>query len=166
MTEVFLGQIMLTGFNFAPRSFANCDGQLLPIAQNQALFALLGTQYGGNGVSTFGLPDLRGRTPRGFSQSEPVGATGGVESVRLNSAQLPPHTHRFAGTAAAANTRRPQDALFATSGTELYATPGTQVPLAASTVDSCGTGAPHDNMQPYSVLNFCIALNGVFPSRN
>ena len=166
MTEVFLGQIMLTGFNFAPRGFATCDGQLLPINQNQALFALLGTQYGGNGVSTFGLPDLRGRTPRGFSEGQSVGVASGVETVSLSATQLPPHTHRFAGTTAAANARRPQDALFATSGTELYATPGTQVPLATNTVDNCGTGAPHDNMQPYSVLNFCIALNGIFPSRN
>lgn len=166
MTEVFLGQIMLTGFNFAPRGFASCDGQLLPINQNQALFALLGTQYGGNGTTTFALPDLRGRTPRGFSPSEPPGMASGVEAVALNAAQVPPHTHRFAGTAAAANVRRPQDALFASSGAGLYAAPGTQLPLAAGTVENSGSSAPHNNMQPYSVLNFCIALNGEFPSRD
>ncbi|MGQ4582320.1 tail fiber protein [Lysobacter sp. F60174L2] len=166
MTEVFLGQIMLTGFNFAPRGFATCDGQLLPIAQNQALFALLGTQYGGNGTTTFGLPDLRGRTPRGFTQAEPVGVASGVESVTLTPAQLPTHTHRFVGTTAAASTSNPRDALFAASGTELYAPPGASVTLAANTVESCGNDAPHNNMQPYSVLNFCIALTGVFPSRN
>jgi len=166
MTEVFLGQIMLAGFNFAPRSFAKCDGQLVPINQNQALFSLLGTQYGGNGTTTFSLPDLRGRIPRGFSQAEPVGAASGLESVTLTAAQLPPHTHRFAGTAVAANARSAQDGLFAASSVELYAPPGASVTLAANTVDSCGNGAPHDNMQPYSVLNFCIALGGIFPSRN
>src|SRR3546814_1128703 len=91
---------MLAGFNFAPRDFATCDGQLLPISQNQALFSLLGTQYGGNGTVTFGQPDLRGRTPRGFSQSEPVGVASGIESVALTSSQVPSHTHAFAGTAA------------------------------------------------------------------
>src|SRR3546814_15760723 len=87
---------MLAGFNFAPRGFATCAGQLLPISQNQALFSLLGTQYGGNGTVTFGLPDLRGRTPRGFSQSEPVGVANGLESLALTSSQVPSHTHRSA----------------------------------------------------------------------
>ena len=166
MTEVFIGQIMLAGFAFAPRQFARCDGQLLPINQNQALFSLLGTQYGGDGITTFKLPDLRGRTPRGFGPSEPVGTVAGAESVGLTSAQIPPHTHRFAGTAAAADARTPQDGLFATSSASLYAPPGTQVTLAADTVASSGAGAPHQNMQPYRVLNFCIALNGIFPSGN
>lgn len=166
MTEVYIGQIMLAGFDFAPRYFAKCDGQLLPINQNQALFSLLGTQYGGDGVTTFKLPDLRGRTPRGFGPSNPIGAIGGVESVALTSAQIPPHTHRFAGTATAADARTPKDGLFATSGANLYATPGTQVTLSGNTVNSGGAGAPHGNMQPYRALNFCIALNGIFPSRN
>lgn len=166
MTEVFLGQILLAGFNFAPRGFAACDGQVMPIAQNQALFALLGTQYGGNGNTTFQLPDLRGRTPLGFGPSAPIGSHGGAESVALGVQQLPPHTHRVAGTAAAANARGPQDALFAASGANLYAQPGAQVTLAAQTVADAGAGAPHQNMQPYRVLNFCIALEGLFPSRN
>src|SRR3546814_14083208 len=140
---------MLAGFNFAPRDFATCDGQLLPISQNQALFSLLGTQYGGNGTVTFGLPDLRGRTPRGFSQSEPVGVASGIESVALTSSQVPSHTHAFAGTAAAANARSAQDSLYAASSANLYAQPAAPVPLPGSTVqDSLSRSPPHNLPAP------------------
>src|SRR3546814_1331960 len=157
---------MSSGFSVAPRVFATVYGHLQPTSQSQALFSLLGTQYGGNGTVTCGLPDLRGRTPRGISQSEPVGVASGIESVALTSSQVPSHTHAFAGTAAAANARSAQDSLYAASSANLYAQPDAQVTLAGSTVQDSGSGSPHDNMQPYRTLNFCVALAGVFPSRN
>ncbi|HEX7339126.1 MAG TPA: tail fiber protein [Rhodanobacteraceae bacterium] len=168
MSDPFLGQIMLAGFNFAPRGYATCDGQLLPIAQNQALFALLGTMYGGDGRTTFGLPDLRGRTPLGFSNDIPQGAAAGSETVTLVASQLPMHVHDAQASTAAGATRNPAGNVFGGSGTEnLYAPTGqSPVPLNASTIAVTGGSQPHDNMQPFNVLNFCIALQGIFPSRS
>lgn len=167
MTEIFLGQILPAAFAFAPKGFAQCNGQMLAIAQNQALFSLLGTQYGGDGRVTFGLPDLRGRTPIGFNDTYPIGAAGGAETVTLTSQNLPTHVHQLSGTAATDTTRNPNGGLLGTATTNLYApTGGPQVLLAPGSVASTGGTHPHENMQPYSVINYCIALTGIFPSRN
>ncbi|NTJ63279.1 phage tail protein [Agrobacterium rhizogenes] len=174
MSEYFLGQIMLTGFPFAPRGFALCDGQLLNVSQNQALFSLLGTHYGGDGVTTFALPNLQSRTPVGFGSSRDpawqptpyeIGETGGVESVTLLEQQLPQHIHLATGTTSNGTVRNPGNALYGTNSAAIYgASSGGQVVLANQTVTPAGNGQPHDNMQPYDVISYCIALSGVFPS--
>lgn len=167
MSEPFIGQIVLVGFNFAPQGFATCDGQLLPIVQYQALFSLLGTTYGGNGTTTFQLPDLRGRTPLGASDQISQGAAGGSESVSLGLGQLPAHLHGAQASTDAGVTRNPAGGVFGGSGAEpLYGpTSDTQVLLNASSIAQAGSSQPHPNMQPYNVMNFCIALNGTYPSR-
>ncbi|MGH8079224.1 MAG: phage tail protein [Lysobacter sp.] len=176
MTEVFLGQIITVGFNFAPKGFALCNGQILSIAQNQALFSLLGTQYGGNGVTTFALPDMRSRTPVAYGQSvDPawnpapytIGETGGAENVTLLTPQLPAHTHGLNGCNAAATSRNPTNNFYGTTTTAIYANTGqAQIPLNPATIGPSGGTQPHPNLQPYLVINFCIALSGIFPSRN
>ncbi|MDQ3287839.1 MAG: tail fiber protein [Pseudomonadota bacterium] len=176
MSEVFIGQIMPTGFHFAPRGFALCDGQLLPINQNQALFSLLGTQYGGNGTTNFALPDLRGRTAIGAGTSADgawnppatqMGQVGGTESVVLNATNMPSHTHVLQAVTAQGTARKPAGNLYGTNAGPLYAAAsGPQVALHASTVAAAGGNAPHNNMQPYLVISYCIALTGIFPSRN
>ncbi len=180
MSEFFIGQIMMAGFNFAPKFWALANGQLLPINQNQALFSLLGTQYGGNGTTNFALPDLRSRTPIGYASSvdpnwQPpsvqIGQSAGVENVTLLSTNLPSHAHTVNGTTTAGNNRSPAGRLFGASSStgtppNLYAAPGTLVPENPQTVAPSGGNQPHPNLQPYSVINFCIALSGIFPSRN
>lgn len=173
MSDPFLGQIMITPYSFAPKNFAQCNGQTLPIAQNQALFALLGVRYGGNGQTTFMLPDLRSRTPIGQGRAPDgtnygIGQSGGTENVTLLESQLPAHLHGNNFSTAEATSRNPTHGLFGNTGdTSLYA-PGTgpQVPLTPGNVLPAGGSLPHPNMQPYTVLNFCIALTGIFPSRN
>lgn len=176
MSEFFIGQVMMAGFNFAPKFWALCNGQLLPINQNQALFSLLGTQYGGNGTTNFALPDLRSRTPIGYASSvdpswQPpsvqIGQASGVENVTLLSTNLPAHLHSVGATSSNGSTRNPNNATYAASGVSLFAPAGgAQVPLNAATVSPSGGNQPHPNLQPYSVINFCIALSGIFPSRN
>lgn len=167
MSQAFLGQIMPVAFSFAPRDFALCNGQTLPIAQNQALFSLLNTIYGGNGSTTFQLPDLRSRTPIGSNNGTDIGQKGGAETVTLQVNQIPPHTHSFAGTTATATSRIPTgNVLLGATGTQnVYgASGGRQVAL--NVLDNAGQSQAHANMQPYLALNFCIALSGIFPSRN
>lgn len=168
MASVFLGQIMLTGFGFTPRGFALCNGQLLPISQYQALFAIIGTQFGGDGVRTFGLPDFRGRTPVGSSQDIAVGEVGGTETVTLITTNLPNHTHTARGSTTAGDKLNPTGNVYGGSGTEpIYTTTTTSsVALDPATLGKAGGNLPHDNMQPSLVINFNIALNGVFPSRS
>ena len=182
MSEFFLGQIMMAGFNFAPKNWAQCNGQLLSINQNQALFSLLGTQYGGNGTTNFALPDLRSRTPVGYASSvdpgwQPpyvqIGQIGGVENVTLLSTQLPAHGHAMNATTANGDNRSAAGRVYATStranatAPSLYAAgTGPLVPLHPQTVAPAGGNQPHPNLQPYSVVNFCIALAGIYPSRN
>ena len=168
MSEVYVGQILMSGFNFAPKNFAFCDGQLLPINQYQALFSLLGTQYGGNGTSTFALPDLRGRVPLGADGTYTQGRAGGTSGVTLNSAQLPPHNHGFVGTSATGTSRAPTNGLYASALVEpVYtASSGPQVQMASQTISPTGDSQPHDNMQPSLAINFSIALTGIFPSRS
>lgn len=163
--EPFLGQIMLVGFNFVPRGWASCSGQLLSIAQNSALFSLLGTQYGGNGQTTFALPDLRGRTPvhqgngPGLSNYTP-GDAGGTESVTLTTNNLPPHAHSLNGPAAEQTTDRPSGKVAPAVG-GAYGVPS-EIP---GTTGVAGNGQPVENRSPYLVMNYVIALEGIFPSR-
>lgn len=168
MSDPFIGQVMPVAFGFAPRGWAQCDGATLPINQYQALFSLLGTMYGGNGTTTFMLPDLRSRTPYGMGGNYTPGQSGGAEQVTLLASQLPQHMHTAGYTTQGNGLRNPTGALYGDTGTAapIYAAAGAQVPLNPVTVAPAGRTQPHANLQPYSVLNFCIALNGVFPSRN
>lgn len=181
--QIFLGEIMLVAFNFAPKGFALCNGQLLPINQNQALFALLGTQFGGNGQTNFALPDLRGRVPVSAGSSDyPLGQRGGTEAVTLTLAQLPPHLHGMKvspdrGTtnlAGIAGTTPVHNYLADSGGgaPQYGSTPNAALatagpgPTVVNTTTAVGGSQPHTNMQPYLSLNFVIALQGVFPSQN
>lgn len=172
MADPFLSEIRMFSFPYAPKGWAQCNGQLLPIAQNQALFSLLGTQYGGNGTITFALPDLRGRVPMSFGNGVAQGEAAGVENVTLLSTQLPMHTHTAFGASDPQNTRNYDDTVF-TAATDilsgqpsnLYGPPSALVPLGAL-LTAAGGSQPHNNMQPALVVNFCIATVGVFPSRS
>jgi microcystin-dependent protein len=175
MSEPFLAEIRMVGFNFAPRGFASCDGQLLPINQNQALFSLVGTTYGGDGRTTFGLPDLRGRAPvhvgrpTGSDPSIVLGEKGGAEQHALQTTQLPAHGHAITATSNPASTADPADNAIAKQarfGPAIHAEPTDLTPLAGAALGSTGGSAAHDNMQPFGVIHFVIALQGVFPSRS
>jgi microcystin-dependent protein len=173
MSEPYLGQIMLAGFNFAPRGYALCNGQTLPIQQNQALFSLLGVVYGGNGTTTFMLPNLQGRTPVGQGplpggSTYPIGQMAGVENVTLTAQQLPPHIHRLMATTQDATAKSPSNAFFAKNPSELvYAdSGGSAVQLAAPTLGATGGGQAHGNVQPFRTISFAIALQGAYPSRD
>lgn len=171
MSEPFLAEVRIVGFNFAPRGWAFCDGQILPINQNQSLYSLLGTIYGGDGRTTFALPDLRGRTPIHVGASFQQGQRGGEETHTLSVAEMPQHTHQAKASADLGSSASPQNNLWAqvtsTVG-NLYADPGQSAPTDAlnNPIANAGGGQPHDNLQPYLALNFCIALQGLFPSRN
>ena len=167
MAEPFLGQIMLFAGNFAPAGWAFCNGQLLSIQQNTALFSILGTTYGGNGQTTFALPDLRGRAPIHFGQgpglsSYSLGQIAGVETVTLNVTQLPAHQHAQPASNAEQDTNRPNNAVPARGG--VYAASGDGSALDPST--AVGGNQPHENRPPYLAMNYVIALQGIFPSRN
>lgn len=176
MSEFFIGQVMMTGFNFAPRFWALCNGQLLPIAQNQALFSLLGTQYGGNGTTNFALPDLRSRTPIGYASSvdpswQPpsvqIGQSAGVENVTLSQSNMPAHSHTLNGSSARATSPDPTGRTFAVRRSTLGYAPASDGSTAApAAVATAGGSQPHPNLQPYTAINFVIALSGIFPSRN
>jgi microcystin-dependent protein len=169
MSTFYLGQIMLTGFNFAPKGLARCDGQLLSIAQQQALFSLLGVTYGGNGSTNFQLPDLRGITPVGVGPGYDQGSLGGNENITLTQTQIPAHSHTASYTNAAGAARNPAVGLYGqnTAGKNIYANAGgTQVQLNSGAITGGGSSVAHANMQPYTVVNFCIALTGIYPTRN
>lgn len=153
-------------FNFPPKGWALCNGQFLPINQNQALFALLGTTYGGNGQTTFALPNLRGRVPIHMGSGHGLGETAGSTSVTVNIQQLPTHLHPMNATNADQNRMATPDGNFLGPANNLYADPGSLVSLHPGSVTNVGGSQPHNNMMPYAVLNFCIALQGIFPSRN
>jgi microcystin-dependent protein len=181
MSEPFIGQIAIFAFGFAPRGWALCAGQLLPLAQNTALFSILGTSYGGDGKSTFALPNLRGRgaigTGQGFGLSSyDVGDAGGAASVILSPAELAGHSHPFTASATPATVQSPNGAQLAEPSAP--GQPGTRIApfysptpskattaLAQNSIAPAGGNQPHNNMQPYLALNFCIALQGVFPTR-
>jgi microcystin-dependent protein len=168
MAEPFMGELKLAAFNFAPKGWSLCDGQLMPINQNQPLFALLGTTYGGNGQTTFGLPDMRGRIPAHFGQGLVQGQVGGEESHRLSVAEMPAHTHFMVASSADANTPNPSNAILAASNNGFAPLTG-QSPLTTlrpPSISDAGQSQAHENRQPYLVLAWMIALQGVFPSRN
>lgn len=166
MSEPFLAEIRIFGFTFAPRGWALCDGQILPINQYQSLYSLLGTTYGGDGRTTFGLPDLRGRVPLHEGSGYSLGMRSGAENVALSAAQIPGHTHQLNATGDAATTDSPAEAVFAQTLDDRYAPAADLVNTASSAVLNAGGSQAHTNMQPSLVLNFCIALQGLFPSRN
>ncbi len=165
MSEPFLAEIRLFGFDFPPRDWAFCDGQILPINQNQSLYSLLGTTYGGDGRTSFGLPDLRGRYAVHFDGAFPLGARGGEETHTLSTAEMPQHTHAARGSASAGDQPVPGGVLG--QAANVYsADTAASTALASGTVANAGSGQAHENMQPYTVITFCIALRGTFPSRN
>ena len=170
--DPFVGEIGLVAFDFAPRGWALCNGQLLPISQNTALFSLLGTTYGGNGISTFALPDLRGRVPIHFGQGPGLtdrllGEIGGQESVSLAVTEMPSHSHVARADGGTAVSDMPNGRYLARNPASIPAFgTGTAAALGAAAIDNTGGGQPHANVQPYLTLNFIIALQGVFPSRS
>ena len=165
--EPFLGEIRPFGFNFAPRGWALCDGQILPINQNQALFSLLGTTYGGDGRTTFALPDLRGRSPIGFDSQRPLGGRDGEEQVTLTLGQLASHDHSVNASSDAATAGTVTGNALANTGSSLaYGNAASLVATNPAAVAAAGGGQAHDNMQPFLTLNYCIAVQGLFPSRN
>jgi microcystin-dependent protein len=165
VAEPFLGEIRIMSFSFPPKGWALCNGQLLPINQNQALFALLGTTYGGNGQTTFALPNLQGKTPIHSGQGHTLGENGGEQAHTLSVAELPSHTHSVAASQAGANSPAPGNAMFGTSN-NMYAAPGNLTSLHPQTITNAGGSQAHLNMQPFLTLSFCIALQGIFPSHN
>jgi len=166
MSEPFLAEVKIVGFDFAPRGWAACDGQLLPIAQNQSLFSLLVTTYGGDGRVTFGLPDLRGRTPIHVGTGHPQGERSGAENAPLSLSEIPVHRHAYRATCSDAWRTDPEGTLLAPTAERSYRAAGERRAMHPSAVANTGGGQGHNNMQPYLALNFVIALQGVFPSRS
>lgn len=166
MAEPFLSEVRIMSFVFAPRGWALCNGQLLPINQNQGLFSLLGTTFGGDGRVNFALPDLRGRTPIHVGSGHTLGERGGEQAHTLSIAELPQHTHIAKATDATQNTIIPTSSTyFANTGTtELYASASALAAMNPAMVTNTGGSQAHLNMQPFLVLSFCIALQGIFPS--
>ena len=169
--DAFTGSIVGFGFNFAPRGWAQCDGQLLAISQNSALFSLLGTMYGGDGRTTFGLPDLRGRTAIGAGNGPGLagrtqGQKGGLQSVTLSIANLPSHTHAMHAESAVGDSANPQGKMLA-GIQNLYANPNPaeNKVMASESITATGGGSSFDNEGPYQVINWCICLFGIYPSR-
>ena len=165
MAEPFLSEIRIMSFNFAPKGWAMCNGQLLPINQNQALFSLLGTTYGGDGRVNFALPNLQGITPMHVGNGYTLGEKGGEQNHTLGIGDLPAHTHVLNASSAPANTSVPTGAYVATVN-NAYTAANNLVALSSASVANAGSSQPHLNMQPFLVLNFCIALQGIFPSQN
>ena len=172
MSEPFVGEIRMFGFNFAPQGWAQCNGQLLPISQNTALFSLLGTTYGGDGRTTFALPDMQSRVPVCQGQGPGLspyaeGQAGGAETVTLAAAQIPGHTHPVKASSGAADSDQPEGRALARSASHIYtAKPDASTVMNADMLGEAGGSQPHGNIQPYLAVNFCIALSGIFPSRN
>lgn len=165
MAEPFLSEIRLMSFVFAPKGWALCNGQLLPINQNQALFSLLGTTYGGDGQVNFALPDLRARAPIHAGSGHTLGERGGAQAHTLSSAELPGHTHVLFGSSQVGNTLNPTNAVLARAS-NVYRSPDNLVPIFPGSVTNVGGTQAHLNMQPFLTLSFCIALQGIFPSPN
>ncbi|MEM1204439.1 MAG: tail fiber protein [Acidobacteriota bacterium] len=169
MSEPFLAEVRIVGFNFAPRGWAFCDGQILPINQNQSLYSLLGTTYGGDGRTSFALPDMRGRAPMHVGNGHREGQKSGEETHTLAGNEMPNHDHVAQASASNGNDLNPGGHLLSRQVGLIYqeAAPASDlIPMAAGTTANVGGGQAHDNMQPYLAINFCIALRGLFPSRN
>jgi microcystin-dependent protein len=165
MSTPFIGEIKLFSFTYAPKGWALCNGQLMPINQNQALFSLLGTTYGGDGRVNFALPDLRGRVPMHFGSQFVLGQRAGEENHTLLISELPAHNHLVNASSSPASVASPANAFWADGGKGVYS-PAPSVIMANGTLPPTGGSQPHNNMSPYLVLNFCIALQGIFPSQN
>jgi microcystin-dependent protein len=165
MAEPFLSEIRIMSFVFAPKGWALCNGQLLPINQNQALFSLLGTTFGGDGEVNFALPDLRARTPIHVGSGHTLGERGGAQAHTLSISEMPTHTHIANASSAVGNAFIPTNNLLAkVEGVDAYSTPTSLVAMSASSVTNAGGSQAHLNMQPFLTLSFCIALQGIFPS--
>jgi microcystin-dependent protein len=175
MAEPFVGQVTMLALPYAPKGYAFCNGQTLPISQNQALFALLGVQYGGNGTTNFNLPDLRGRSPVNYMPSvdpswQPgvyqIGLQAGVEAVTLTTSQIPAHTHMTGASTVPSTDGEPSNnEALAVASTPIYTTTIVPVPLGGGPLSNTGGGSPHPNMQPFLAINMCIALSGIYPTR-
>ncbi len=172
MSEPFVGEVRLFAGNFAPSGWAFCDGQLVPISENETLFNLIGTTYGGDGQNTFALPDLRGRVPvhqgsNGQSGSYVIGQQGGVETATLTAAQMPQHTHAMlASTTAASSVHAAADVLGSSATMNLYGAGAPNMAMDPNAISQLGGGQPHENMPPYVALNYIVSFFGVFPSQN
>lgn len=167
MSTPFLGEVKLVSFNFPPKGWAECNGQLMPINQNQALFAILGTTYGGNGQTTFALPDLRGRVPVHFGSSFTLGQKAGEEAHTLTINELPTHIHALMNNPTNATSDTPSaEVMLGTAALDAYHAPTDLVALEPSIISSVGGSQPHENRQPFLTLNYIIALQGIFPSQN
>ncbi len=170
--DPFVAEIRIFPFNFAPKGWAFCDGQILPLSQNTALFSLLGTTYGGDGKSNFALPNMQSNAPMHPGQGpglslHDLGETGGSETVTLLDSEIPAHSHAFMASNADSNAQEPAQSLLAggVGGISMYAAPGALTQLNPNVLAPAGGDQPHNNMQPYLTLNFCIALQGVYPPR-
>ena len=172
MAEPFLAEIRMMGFNFAPRGWAQCNGQIMPINQNQSLYSLLGTTYGGDGRTSFALPDLRGRAPihegTGDGSSHSLGGRGGSETVALTLSQIPAHGHTVYASTANASSNKPANRVWGRAAQNQYRAyeANNAVDMRAGVIQGAGAGQGHENMQPSLAINFCIALQGLFPSRS
>lgn len=171
MSEPFIGSILLFCGNFAPRGYALCNGQLLSIAQNTALFSILGTTYGGDGQSTFALPDLRGRVPNHFGQGPglsdyALGEVGGSEAETMTTSQMPSHSHQLIANAAPGTVTRPDGGVLARAAAANFAPAPDGTAMNPGALSAAGGGQPIPILQPFLTINFCIALEGIFPSRN
>jgi microcystin-dependent protein len=169
--DPFVAEIRIFPFNFAPKGWAFCDGQILPLSQNTALFSLLGTTYGGDGKSNFALPNMQGNAPMHPGQGpglslHDLGETGGSETVTLLESEIPSHSHLIAASQSDGTDQSPANELYAAGvGIGQYAAPGSLTPLSDNAIAPAGGDQPHNNLQPYLTLNFCIALQGVYPPR-
>lgn len=166
MSEPFIGEIKMFGGNFVIRGYAFCDGTLLLIDQNDALFSLIGTTYGGDGQTTFGLPDLRGRIPVHQGIRFQLGQPSGTETVTLTSAQIPSHNHAVAADSNTGSSGNPQGNIVAGSTLTPYNTLAVDINMGGSSIGNTGGSQPHDNIMPYQCVNYIIALEGIFPPRN
>jgi microcystin-dependent protein len=164
MSDPYVGEIRLFGGNYAPEDWHLCDGSLLSITQNEALFALIGTTYGGDGQNNFAVPDLRGRVPLHLSTALPLGAQTGSETVTLTQQQIPAHTHTANASDQSANSASPADHVWGASGTNPYQATAPNAAMSAGAVHATGGNQPHENMMPGLVVNYIISLNGIFPT--
>lgn len=165
MSDPYVGEIRMFGGNFAPAGWEFCNGELYPIAENEALFTLIGTTYGGDGETTFAVPDLRSRVPMHITSAPTLGEMAGVESVTLTTNQMPVHTHSLMGSDAAADSVTPAGNVPAEASKRFYLSPGSPAAMSAQAIGVAGGSQPHDNMQPYTVITFIISVFGIFPQR-
>lgn len=166
VSEAYVGEIRMFSGTFAPMGWLLCQGQLLSIAENDVLFSLLGTTFGGDGQTTFALPDLRGRVPVHPSSAYPQGQRGGSETITLTAAQMPAHTHTVGAQAEAGTTGHPEGAVWAQSAVPAFAAVNANQPMNGQAIAAAGGNQPHDNMMPFLCINFIIATEGIYPQRS